>query len=68
MNLNALVVLDLLAVLLLDVHVFIAEAVQETIEAVSSGLLTEAGETVARVFQFCLQNCPNILQKLFIGL
>ena len=29
-------------ILLLDVHVFIAEAVQETTEAVSSGLLTEA--------------------------
>ena len=29
-------------ILLLDVHVFIAEAIQETTEAVSSGLLTEA--------------------------
>ena len=34
--------LHLLAVLLFDVHVFIAEAVQETTEAVSSELLAEA--------------------------
>ena len=69
LNLNASVVLDFLAVLLLDVHVFIAEAVQKQQKlSVSSCLQKLCRKQLPGLSSSVCRSRSNILQKLSIGL